>query len=77
MKRLKDILRADAQIFALHAELSKEEQQFLLKKDPSDKRPRIIICTNVAEESVTIDYIDLVIDLAKQKVLRYNVQGVP
>lgn len=40
-------------------------------------RPRIIVATNVAEESITIDYIDLVVDLGTHKVARYNHLGIP
>lgn len=79
IERLREILWADAEIFPLHAEMPKEEQEKLLKKDPGDKRPRIIVATNVAEESITIDYIDRVVDGAQYKVARYNeawIQGL-
>ena len=52
----------NAEIFPLHADLPKEEQQKLLTK-LDNKKPRIIVCTNVAEESITIPYIDVVVDL--------------
>lgn len=39
-------------------------------------RPRIIVCTNVAEESITIPYIDVVVDLGTHKVARYNNFGI-
>ena len=57
--------------------MSKEEQRALLTKDPNDTRPRIIVATNVAEESITIDYIDLVIDTATSKISRYTKRGIP
>lgn len=74
---LRDILWKDAQIFPLHAELPKDAQEFLLKKQDGDMHPRIIVATNVAEESITIDYIDLVIDLGTHKVARNNHLGIP
>ena len=74
--RLREILWSQASIFPLHAEMPKEEQDMLLKKDPADMWPRIIVATNVAEESITIPYIDVVIDLANHKVARYNRLGI-
>lgn len=65
----------DVEIFPLHADLPKEEQQKLLTKSTS-KKPRIIVCTNVAEESITIPYIDVVVDLGTHKVAHYNEQGI-
>lgn len=77
IEKLRTILWPDAQIFPLHAEMPKEEQEKLLKKDPNDRRPRIIVATNVAEESITIDYIDRVVDSARYKVSRYNEAWIP
>jgi|GEM_PF-4420192 len=48
-------------IFPLHSEMPRSEQDKLLKKH-GDK-PYIIVSTNVAEESITIPYIDAVVDL--------------
>ena len=62
-------------MFPLHAEMSAKEQNKLLTKD-TDKS-RIIVATNVAEESITIPYIDMVMDLGTQKVLRYDAHGTP
>jgi HrpA-like RNA helicase len=75
--KLREILGRDAQVFPLHAELPKNEQQYLLKRADGDTRPRIIVSTNVAEESITIDYLKVGVDLATQKVARYNELGVP
>lgn len=50
-----------------------EQNKLLIKT--SDK-PRIIVATNVAEESITIPYIDLIMDLGTQKVLRYDNHGI-
>lgn len=67
-------LGKEAEIFPLHADLPKEEQQKLLIK--STDKPRIIVCTNVAEESITIPYIDMVMDLGTHKVASYNNLGI-
>ncbi len=61
--------------FPLHSELTRAEQDAILKN--TSKKPRIIVSTNVAEESITIDYIDFVISTGEQKVLRYNEYGIP
>ncbi|MDD5376970.1 MAG: helicase-related protein [Candidatus Gracilibacteria bacterium] len=67
-------LGKEAEIFPLHADLPKEEQQKLLVK--TTDKPRLIVCTNVAEESITIPYIDMVVDLGTHKVARYNRHGI-
>lgn len=71
---LRKKLEKDAEIFPLHADLSKEEKEALLTTK-SDK-PRIIVATNVAEESVTVPYITVVADLGTHKVARYNNLGI-
>jgi HrpA-like RNA helicase len=62
-------------IFPLHADLAKEEQEFLLTNTTG--KPRIIVTTNVAEESVTINYADAEVDFWKHKVSSYNSFGIP
>ena len=59
----------------MHAELPDSEKNRLLYKN-TDK-PRIVISTNVAEESITLPYIHIVIDLGTQKVLRRNIHAIP
>ncbi|MBP9779722.1 ATP-dependent RNA helicase [Candidatus Gracilibacteria bacterium] len=65
----------EVDIFPLHSELPHAEQNMLLEK--RGIKPYIIVATNVAEESVTIPYIDFVVDLATHKVSRYTYQGIP
>jgi energy-coupling factor transporter ATP-binding protein EcfA2 len=65
----------EVEIFPLHAELPHEEQKKLLQK--RGDKPYIIVATNVAEESITIPYIDFVVDLATHKVSRYTHQWIP
>ncbi|MBT3729545.1 hypothetical protein HOG27_06000 [bacterium] len=47
-------------IVPLHAEIPIEDQKAILNK--KYKQPVIIVSTNIAEESLTIDYIDTVVD---------------
>lgn len=70
VKILKQKLWENSEVYPLHAEMPKEMQFALLKN--TTWKPRIIVSTNVAEESITIDYVDLVYDLWTHKVLRYN-----
>ncbi len=64
-----------AEILPLHAEMPKSEQNILLTKKTNI--PRIVVATNIAEESITIPYMHLVADLGTQKVLRYTRRGIP
>jgi len=64
----------DYDIFPLHSELPVEEQTKLLKYS---WKPTIIIATNIAQESITIDYINAVVDNWYCKVLKVNKLGVP
>lgn len=55
--------------------MPKSEQNILLTKKTNI--PRIVVATNIAEESITIPYMHLVADLGTQKVLRYTRRGIP
>lgn len=59
--------KRDAIITPLHGGLRLKDQQHAL--DPSDRR-KIVLATNVAETSITIDGVDLVIDGGYARVLR-------
>jgi ATP-dependent helicase HrpA len=61
------------EIFPLHSEIPRTDQDKLLSKESS--KPRIIVSTNVAEESITIPYMGVVLDTATHKVLRYDRYG--
>jgi len=66
MRRLQDQLKDWAQdkkvqILPLHGSLSLEEQTRALQRDPQGAR-RLILSTNVAESSVTVDGVDVVVD---------------
>ena len=62
-------------IYPLHSELPISEQDKVLKK--TDDKPVIVVATNVAQESITLDYINAVVDNWYCKVLRYNRLWVP
>lgn len=71
---LKQQLWEDTPIFSLHSELPIADQVKLLKKDNAE--PIIVVATNIAEESITIDYIDAVVDTAKEKTIFVNEYGI-
>ncbi|WP_164503510.1 ATP-dependent helicase HrpB [Pleionea sediminis] len=67
-----DELQAQSiEIFALHGELSLAEQNKLLKSNVEYRR--IILATNIAETSVTIEGVELVIDSGLVKLLEFDV----
>lgn len=65
----------DAEVLPLHGELSPSEQRLVFKK--YDK-PKVIVSTNVAQTSVTIDDINAVVDsgLERQSVTKNNIKGL-
>ncbi|XP_051175200.1 putative ATP-dependent RNA helicase DHX57 [Leptopilina boulardi] len=77
---VKDCLR-DSKIFSakkgrflivpLHSSLSSEEQSLVFRK-PNDGVRKIVLSTNIAETSVTIDDCVFVIDTGKMKETRFN-----
>ncbi|XP_044284690.1 putative ATP-dependent RNA helicase DHX57 isoform X2 [Varanus komodoensis] len=58
-------------VYPLHSSLSSEEQQSVFLKPPTGVT-KIIISTNIAETSVTIDDVAYVIDSGKMKEKRYD-----
>ncbi|HUL76559.1 MAG TPA: ATP-dependent helicase C-terminal domain-containing protein, partial [Vicinamibacteria bacterium] len=58
-----------ARVLPLHGTLSAEEQDLALVASPERK---VILATNVAETSLTIDGVTDVIDTGQHKVLRYD-----
>ena len=61
--------RAGALVLPLHGSLPAEDQDRALK--PSDRR-KVILSTNVAETSLTIDGVTTVIDTGLARIVRYD-----
>lgn len=68
-ERLMDHNLTDREVQELHGSLSLKEQQVVLA--PS-ARQRIILSTNIAEASVTVDGVDAVVDCGLAKVMDAN-----
>jgi len=64
-------LPADADILALHGELPVEQQSLVLQPHP-DGRRRVVLATNVAESSVTLPGVRVVIDSGLAREPRYD-----
>lgn len=73
IKYLKEKL-PNYEILPLHSELPRAEQELVMIKW---SRPRIIVATNIAQESITIPYINAVVDNWFGKILRVNEHWVP
>ncbi|KFP26249.1 Putative ATP-dependent RNA helicase DHX57, partial [Colius striatus] len=58
-------------VYPLHSSLSSEEQQYVFLRPPAGVI-KIVISTNIAETSVTIDDVVYVIDSGKMKEKRYD-----
>ncbi len=69
MLRVQSVLSKDLEVFLLHSDLSREEQESALA--PSSRR-KIILATNIAESSVTIPGIRTVIDSGIQRSAFYS-----
>ena len=69
--RLKQFADDSLIIAPLYSALSREKQALALKKTPDGKR-KIVIATNIAESSVTIDDIKIVIDSGWEKRLVFD-----
>ena len=64
MQRVQNVLTGDYLVYLLHADLSREEQSAALL---SSQERKIILSTNIAESSVTIPGIKVVIDSGIQR----------
>ena len=63
-------------ILALHADLSIEEQQKILRLQPTPGEGVIIVATNIAQTSITLPYIDVVVSNGRMKTLWTNDLGL-
>ncbi|KAK4438352.1 DExH-box ATP-dependent RNA helicase DExH7, chloroplastic [Sesamum alatum] len=60
-------------LLPLHSSIAPEEQKKVFQKPPANIR-KVIVATNIAETSITIDDVVYVIDCGKHKENRYNPQ---
>ena len=68
-KLLNEKIKNDIDILPLYSNLSKKEQDKAL--NPSNKR-KIILSTNIAQTSLTIEGVKVVVDTGLEKLSRYN-----
>jgi ATP-dependent helicase HrpB len=66
----------DVDLFPLHGSMDSAEQDAVLAQEPASPqraaRRRVIVATNVAETSLTVSGVSVVIDSGLQKVARYD-----
>lgn len=81
IRRIDEALSLDStltrafQILELHGSLSLEDQSKVLSPSLNDSRPRVILSTNIAETSLTLDGVGTVIDTGLQRVARADKLG--
>ncbi|QOY20227.1 ATP-dependent helicase HrpB [Xanthomonas citri] len=68
---LQDVLDPAVQVLPLHGELSVEAQSQVLQPDPQGRR-RVVLATNVAESSVTLPGVRVVIDSGLAREPHYD-----
>lgn len=72
---IKALIKSDPEenliIYPLYGRLSKEEQEAVFTKTPENKT-KVVVSTNIAETSITIDNIAIVIDSGLAKINFYN-----
>ena len=66
----------NTKIFAFHSDISIEDQQKIIQYQPTEGENVVIVATNAAEESLTVGYLDAVIDKGKFKVSSTGYDGV-
>jgi len=71
VQRALDAVTVDAAVLPLHGELPVEAQSAALRPDPTGRR-RVVLATNVAESSVTLPGVRVVIDSGLAREPRYD-----
>jgi ATP-dependent helicase HrpB len=66
-------LSRDVDVVPLHGSLDASAQQLALRPSPNSRR-RVIVSTNVAETSVTVPGVTVVVDSGLHKVARYDAE---
>jgi ATP-dependent helicase HrpB len=61
----------DVSIFPLYGDLSMQEQQRAIAPSPQGQR-KVVLATNIAETSLTIDGVDVVVDAGLERVPRFD-----
>lgn len=62
----------DADVLPLHGMLSPEDREKVVFGNPKPSRRRIILSTNIAETSLTVPGIKIVVDSMRQRLVRFN-----
>ncbi len=71
LDEVESITKKDVRVLPLHGELSMEQQSAALQPDPQGRR-RVVLATNVAESSVTLPGVRVVIDSGQAREPRYD-----
>lgn len=66
---LMEALGGDVEVCCLYSTLSPEEQEIAFKKT---KKRKVVLATNIAETSITIEGIKYVVDCGRSKQMRYS-----
>ena len=64
-----------ASVFSLYGEQNKNEQQAAIAPSKNGKR-KVVLTTNVAETSLTIEGIRIVVDSGKRRAANFNLKPV-
>jgi ATP-dependent helicase HrpB len=71
---LKDSLTSAASILPLHGQLPNKEQQHAIRPSSQSNHRKIILATDIAKTSLTIDGVTVVIDSCMERQARFNSQ---
>ena len=74
IRRTADLLRGSvaADVIPLHGNLSGEDQDRAIRPSPPGRRRRVVLSTSIAETSLTIEGVRVVIDAGLSRVSRYS-----